>query len=91
MVFIGDYRNIWAGGSVALLPPWRPSRKFQPPQLMEDPSEELKAAKAERAARFNATTAAPVLTPSVDLAEIKRKRQEEMRAVEEKWVYTGKF
>lgn len=83
MVCIGDYRNIWAGGAVALLP-WRPSRKFQPPQLMEDPSEELKAAKAERAARFNATTTAPVLTPSVDLAEIKRKRQEEMRAVEEK-------
>lgn len=68
---------------MALLP-WRPSRKFQPLQTMEDPSGELKAAKAERAARFRATTAEPVLIPSVDLAEIKRKRQEEMRAVEEK-------
>lgn len=84
MAYIGDYRNIWAGGAVSLLSPWRPSRKFQAPQTMEDPSEELKASKAERAARFNATNAAHVVTPSVDLAEIKRKRQEEMRALEEK-------
>lgn len=51
---------------------------------MEDPEEELKAAKADREARFRANTAEPVLTPSVDLAEIKRKRQEEARAAEEK-------
>lgn len=82
MVWFGDYCNIWAGGAVSLLPPWRPSRKFQPPQLMDDPSEELKAAKAERAARFIATQS--VQTPAVDLSEIKRKRQEEMRAAEEK-------
>lgn len=53
---------------------------------MEDPALELKAAKAERANRFRATTAEPILTPAVDLAEIKRKRQEEARAAEEKWV-----
>lgn len=52
--------------------------------MMDDPSEELKAAKADREARFRATTAEPVLTPTVDLAEIKRKRQEEMQAAEEK-------
>lgn len=51
---------------------------------MEDPALELKAAKAEREARFRATTAEPVLAPSADLAEIKRKRQEEARAAEEK-------
>lgn len=51
---------------------------------MEDPALELKAAKAEREARFRATTVEPVLTPSVDLAEIKKKRQEEARAAEEK-------
>lgn len=51
---------------------------------MEDPGLELKAAKAERAERFRATTAEPVLAPAADLAEIKRKRQEEARAAEEK-------
>lgn len=70
-------------GAVKLLP-WRPSRKFQAPQIMEDPALELKAAKAEREARFRATTAEPVLAPAADLAEIKRKRQEEARAAEEK-------
>lgn len=70
-------------GAVKLLP-WRPSRKFQAPEIMEDPALELKAAKAERDARFRATTAEPVLKPSVNLAEIKRKRQEEAREVEEK-------
>lgn len=69
--------------AVKLLP-WRPSRKFQAPQKMEDPDLELKAAKADREARFRATTAEPVLTPAADLAEIKRKRQEEARAAEEK-------
>lgn len=52
--------------------------------MMDDPSEELKASKAEREARFRAATTEPVLTPTVDLAEIKKKRQEEMRAAEEK-------
>lgn len=52
--------------------------------MMDDPSEELKASKAEREARFRASTVEPVMTPSVDLAEIKRKRQEEARAAEEK-------
>lgn len=52
--------------------------------MMEDPALELKAAKAERAARFRATTAEPVLAPAADLAEIKRKRQEEARAAEER-------
>jgi hypothetical protein len=70
-------------GAVKLLP-WRPSRKFQAPQILEDPALELKAAKAERAERFRATTAEPVLAPAADLAEIKRKRQEEARAAEEK-------
>lgn len=70
-------------GAVKLLP-WRPSRKFQAPQIMEDPALELKAQKAEREARFRATTAEPVLAPAADLAEIKRKRQEEARAAEEK-------
>lgn len=70
-------------GAVKLLP-WRPSRKFQAPSMMEDPEMELKAAKAERAARFRATTAEPVLAPAADLAAIKRKRQEEARAAEEK-------
>lgn len=70
-------------GAVKLLP-WRPSRKFQAPKMMDDPSEELKASKAEREARFRASTVEPVMTPSVDLAEIKRKRQEEARAAEEK-------
>lgn len=51
---------------------------------MEDPALELKAARADREARFRATTAEPVLTPSVDLAEIKRKKQEDTRVAEEK-------
>lgn len=75
-----DVYNIGLG-AVKLLP-WRPSRKFQAPQLMEDPALELKAAKAEREARFRSTTTES--TPAVDLAEIKRKRQEEARAAEEK-------
>lgn len=70
-------------GAVKLLP-WRPSRKFQAPQIMEDPALELKAQKADREARFRATTAEPAMTPAADLAEIKRKRQEEARAAEEK-------
>lgn len=70
-------------GAVKLLP-WRPSRKFQAPQIMEDPALELKAAKAERLEKFRATTAEPVLAPATDLAEIKKKRQAEARAAEEK-------
>lgn len=58
---------------------------------MEDPSEELKAAKADREARFRASTLEPDFAPAqVDLAEIKRKRQEEARAAEEKWVKTSR-
>lgn len=84
VIGLRDARNIGLG-AVKLLP-WRPSRKFQVPQLMEDPALELKAYKAERAANFRATTAEPVLAPAADLAEIKRKRQEEARAAEEKYV-----
>lgn len=76
------------GWGVVKLLPWRPSRKFQPLKMMEDPSEELRAAKAERAERFRAATAEPVLSTTTEntqaLADIKKKRQEEMRAAEEK-------
>lgn len=51
---------------------------------MEDPDLELKAARADREARFRATTAEPVLAPASDLAEIKKKRQAEARAAEER-------
>lgn len=84
VIGLRDARNIGLG-AVKLLP-WRPSRKFQVPQMMEDPALELKAAKADRAERFRATTVEPILTPSADLAEIKKKRQEEARAAEEKYV-----
>lgn len=84
VIGLRDARNIGLG-AVKLLP-WRPSRKFQAPQIMEDPALELKAAKADREARFRATTAEPVLTSTADLAEIKKKRQEEARAAEEKYV-----
>lgn len=73
----------WAR-DVAKLLPWRPSRKFQQQQAMEDPSKELKAAKAERAARFNAANVEPAKDNSQELAELKKKRQQEMRAAEEK-------
>lgn len=82
MVDVRNAHNLGLG-AVKLLP-WRPSRKFQVPKMMDDPSEELKAAKADREARFRASTVEPVMTPSVDLAEIKRKKQEEARAAEEK-------
>lgn len=77
--------NLSDRGAVKLLP-WRASRKFQPLKMMDDPSEELKAAKAERAARFRAQTAEPVLSTqnTQALADIKKKRQEEMHAAEEK-------
>lgn len=89
VVVLRDARNIGLG-AVKLLP-WRPSRKFQVPQMMEDPALELKAAKAEREARFRASTVEPVMTPATDLAEIKRKRQEEARAAEEKYVLSFRF
>lgn len=71
-----------AGVAVKLLP-WRPTRKFQPMKVMDDPKEELNAFKAEREARFRASTLEPDFAP-VDLAELKKKKQEEARAAEEK-------
>lgn len=53
--------------------------------MMEDPELELKAAKADREARFRSVTVEPVMTSAADLTEIKRKRQEEARAAEEKY------
>lgn len=66
--------------------PYRPTRKFQAPSLMEDPSLELKAAKAERLERFNASQPVPVndREEAERLAERKKKRQEEAKLVEER-------
>ncbi|XP_077296817.1 uncharacterized protein LOC143918698 isoform X2 [Arctopsyche grandis] len=71
--------------TVKLLPD-RPSRKFQPPMIMDDPGKELKAAKAERLERFRTVEPSPVdnAAEAERLAERKKKRQEEAKLAEER-------
>lgn len=73
---------------VVKLLPTRPSRRFQAPSVLEDPALELKASKAERMERFRAIEPAPVdnAAEAERLAERKKKRQEEAKQLEERFM-----
>ncbi|XP_026479291.1 uncharacterized protein CG45076 [Ctenocephalides felis] len=70
--------------SAKILCPFRPSRRFAQPKMLEDPKAELKEFKSARLERFNAANAKPSFLDDDDLDKEKKKRQAEARLADEK-------